>query len=220
VGTVVIRRGPDTVAMAVHMRVTIDGAVAARLRPKREDCLTLAAGTYQVQAGLHWSRSHVLTLSVPEEGVVAVEVGAPWRLSLFSSTPGSLDIRTVDGRVSSTGYRRQRPAEPPLVFDPTMHPPSGRSSRQVPALRWLAAFLKRRHPAWGVALLVAALVTISVNSELPLQAGWPGLVEHNLIGAAVPLVLLAGMFVLGEWSARRHAARERHPSSSQGDGTE
>ncbi len=190
------------------MRVTIDGAIAARLRPKHEVSLTLAPGTYQVQARLQWSRSHSLTLSVSEQGSVTVEVGAPWRLSLFSSTPGSLNIRAASGLMSPTGYRRQHSNLTPRVFDPAAHRP-GRSLGQVPAVRWMEAFLKRRHPAWGIALIVAGFSTIPFNSGVHLHPGWIGGLEHNLIGLATPTLFLAGMFVLGEWAAQRDAARER-----------
>ena len=208
-GTVIIRRSPGTSAQAVRIWVTIDGGVAARLRPKHEVSLTLAAGTYQVQAGLQWSRSHSLELSVPAEGSVAVEVGTPWRLSAFSSTPGSLTLRVVDGQTIPPGYRRQRSDLPPPVFDPAAHRPTGRSRGHSPAQRRLSAFLKRRHPAWGMAFVVAGFLVIPVTTNARPHSGWIRACEQVFSGAAVSILLLSGMFVLGEWAARRDAARER-----------
>ena len=199
----VLRRGPDTVGMLLRMTVTIDGAVAARLRPGREKVLTLAPGTYTVAACLEGSRSHPLELRVDGESVV-VEIATPWRLNIFSTEPGTVSIRMLPAEDKLLGAHGLLSGVVPEIFDPRAHPPRRRRWALLAADRRLGAFLRRRPRAWGIALLAAGVLSTGFGLGSPrLHQGWSGHLLQVPVGVLNGLLIGAGIVVLATSRARR-----------------
>lgn len=74
----VLQRASDTAGAARRVRVDLDGVVVARLRPGQAETVSVRSGPHSIQARMDWTSSSPLSVEIPKNGKVQVEVSMPW----------------------------------------------------------------------------------------------------------------------------------------------
>ena len=97
VATIRVRRGTDSAGLFRRMVIEVDGAVVARLRPKGEEIIELAAGRHVVRARMDWTSSAPVEVQLEEGDQVELLTSLPWTaLSDMILSPNSALILRRD----------------------------------------------------------------------------------------------------------------------------
>ncbi|WP_282945723.1 hypothetical protein [Cellulomonas endometrii] len=95
-----LSRGDDSAGMLRHIRVTVDGAEVARLKPLTALEVEVPPGRHRVRASMDWTTSPALELDLAPGERVEVRTGLPfsmiWRM--VTAPRATLTIERVEAR--------------------------------------------------------------------------------------------------------------------------
>ncbi len=77
-GTLELRRGDDSAGLLRQVKIEVDGAVVAGLKPNSRTEVRLSAGRHTVRAILDWTKSEAKEVTVPADGRVVLTTALPW----------------------------------------------------------------------------------------------------------------------------------------------
>jgi len=79
-GSLRVRRPGNQAGWMRQLKIRVDGHQVAALHPDEEAVVELSAGPHVVSGKMDWIRSNNLTVHIPAEGQLTVEVSSPFSL--------------------------------------------------------------------------------------------------------------------------------------------